>query len=77
MSNPFLKQIKEQKMSSFVSKRTQFVFQSDASQIECKELGFENYQEYAEQMSNEDLIAYIMAEAERFRVSRVKDVSHL
>lgn len=53
------------------------MFQSDASQIECKELGFENYQEYAEQMSNEDLIAYIMAEAERFRVSRVKDVSHL
>ena len=62
-------------MTSITSMKTQFRFQPDASQIVCDDIGFEKVQEYADQMSDEQLVQYIMAEAERFRQSRLKDVS--
>jgi len=62
-------------MTTFASQKTQFVFQPDASQIVCEDIGFEKVQEYADQMSDEQLVQYIMAEAERFRQSRLKDLS--
>ena len=58
-----------------MSKKTVFNFQRDASQIALEDLGFDRVQEYAERLSDEQLVNYIMAEAERFRQSRLKDVS--
>ena len=57
------------------SRKKTFNFQDDPSQIKHVPLSFERCVEYSEDMSNDNLIDFIMREAENFRQQQLRAVS--
>jgi len=57
------------------SRKKTFNFQDDPNQIKHVPLSFERCVEYSEDMSNDNLIDFIMREAENFRQQQLRAVS--
>lgn len=57
------------------SRKTTFSFQNDAMRIPDEPLHFDRYEQFAENMREEDLIEYIMSEYQNYQTDRVHDVS--
>ena len=57
------------------SRKSTFAFQPDADRIENQPLRFDRCVEFADRLSNDQLIQYIMAEFQNFRNERLEDVS--
>ena len=52
-------------------------FQEDPSKIKCDPINFQQYEEFAERLTEDDLRRYIQREADRFKNERLEEVSSL
>jgi predicted transcriptional regulator len=52
-------------------------FQEDPNKIKCDPINFQQYEEFAERLTEDDLRRYIQREADRFKNERLEELAEM